>query len=79
MRVADIIHGFNNAVPFEPYEIKMVSGERYEVDHPDFVSISRNGNYVIVVDHRDLPRHLNPMLIEHAAPMRPRRRPGRAA
>ncbi len=74
MGVVENIRDFNNAIPFEPYEIKMVSGERYEVQHPDFVSIPRNGSYIIVVDKDDRAHHLNPVLIERASPIKVRRR-----
>lgn len=73
MGVVDIIREFNNAIPFVPYEVKMVSGERYEVLHPDFVSVPRNGSYVFVVDQHDRPHHLNPILIERASIRTPRR------
>jgi hypothetical protein len=70
MGVIEILREFNHAIPFEPYEIKMVSGERYHVLHPDFVAIPKGGSYVFVVDHNERPHHLNPILIERASAIR---------
>ena len=67
--ILEAIRDLNNAVPFKPYEIRMASGERHRVIHPDFVLISRRGVYVIVVDENDRPHHLSTLLIEDAAPL----------
>jgi len=74
--VIESIREFNRAVPFEPYEIRMVSGERYTVPHPDFILVSPKGSFVIVTDSQERPHHLNALLIERASPLkrRPRRR-----
>jgi hypothetical protein len=61
------IREFNRAVPFMPYELRMASGERYEVPHPDFISVSPRGSYVVLIDSGDRPHHLNAMLIERAS------------
>jgi hypothetical protein len=58
------IRDFNRAVPFKPYEIRMASGERYKVPHPDFVSISPKGSFVIVFGADESPHHLSSLLIE---------------
>jgi len=55
---------FNRAVPFRPYEIRMVSGESYRVPHPDFVSIGPRGSLVVFIDANDWPHHLSSLLIE---------------
>lgn len=60
------IRELNHAVPFQPYEIRMASGARHRVPHPDFVLVSPRGNYVIVVDAKDRPHHLSTLLIEEA-------------
>jgi hypothetical protein len=65
----ETIRGLNGQVPFKPYEIHTVSGENYSVPHPDFILISRRGNYVIVTDKRDRPHHLSALLIERASPI----------
>jgi hypothetical protein len=61
------IRQFNRAVPFLPYEIHMASGERYDVPHPDFISISPRGSFVVVIDAKERPHHLNALLIERAS------------
>ena len=67
--VIESIREFNRTVPFAPYEIRMASGERYTVPHPDFILVSPRGNYVIVVDAKERPHHLNAVLIERASPL----------
>lgn len=64
--VIESIRTFNHATPFQPYEIRMTSGERHPVPHPDFVSISPKGSYVIVIDSKERPHHLSSLLIEDA-------------
>jgi hypothetical protein len=61
------IREFNRAVPFTPYEIQTVSGERYTVPHPDFISISPQGSFVVVIDAKERPHHLSSLLIERAS------------
>ena len=56
--IIESIRRLNHTVPFPPYEIRMASGEKHRVPHPDFVLVSPRGNYVIVVDARDRPHHL---------------------
>lgn len=61
------IRELNQAVPFRPYEIRMASGHRHQVSHPDFVFISPRGSYVIVVNEQnERPHHLSALLIEDA-------------
>ncbi|MBL9186019.1 MAG: hypothetical protein JNK23_00935 [Opitutaceae bacterium] len=64
--IVDAIRELNQKVPFEPYEIRMASGVKHRVPHPDFVLVSPRGNYVIVVDPQDRPHHLSTLLIEEA-------------
>jgi hypothetical protein len=61
------IREFNRAVPFTPYEIQTVSGDRYRVPHPDFISVASNGAFVVVIDQKDRPHHLSSLLIERAS------------
>ena len=68
--VIESIREFNRAVPFVAYEIHMASGERYTVPHPDFISISPRGSYVVLIDAKDRPHHLNAWLIERASPLK---------
>ena len=66
--VIESIREFNRTVPFKPYEIRMASGERYAVSHPDFVFVSPRGSFVIVFDKNEHPYHLSALLIESASP-----------
>ena len=72
--VIESIREFNHAVPFVPYEIHTASGERYEVPHPDFISISPKGSFVIVIDAKERPHHLNALLIDRASALNGQRR-----
>ena len=81
--IIESIRKFNHAVPFVPYEIHTVSGETYEIPHPDFILVSPRGSYVVVVDPKDpkeAPNHISAFLIERATPLndqkqrRPRKR-----
>ena len=65
--VIQSIREFNGTVPFVPYEIHMASGERFRVPHPDFISISPRGSFVVVIDAQERPHHLNALLIERAS------------
>ena len=76
--VIDSIRAFNHAMPFRPYLIRMTSGETHRVPHPDFVSISPRGSFVVVIDDKERPHHLSALLIEEAVP-RPARRRRKAA
>ena len=78
--VLESIREFNRKVPFKPYQVRMASGERYIVPHPDFVFITPRGSYVIVFDKNEHPYHLSTLLIESASPVkgRTRRRTGKA-
>ncbi len=69
--VIESIREFNRAVPFVPYEIHMASGERHAVPRPDFIFVSPRGSYVIVVDAKERPHHLNAWLIERASLLKP--------
>ena len=72
--VIESIREFNRAVPFVPYEIRTVSGDRYSVPHPDFISISPRGSFVVIIDAKERPHHLSALLIERASPINMRRR-----
>ncbi len=39
---ADTIREWLNRRPFEPFELRLSSGERYEVRHPELVAIGKN-------------------------------------
>lgn len=72
--VISSIREFNRAVPFTPYEIRTASGERYTVPHPDFISISPKGSFVVVIDGKERPHHLSSLLIERASLLNSHRR-----
>jgi len=70
--VIESIRKFNHAVPFVPYEIRTVSGETYEIPHPDFILVPPKGSYVVVIDPKDpkeAPNHISAFLIERATPL----------
>jgi hypothetical protein len=69
------IREFNRAVPFVPYELRTLGGETFKVPHPDFISISRRGSYVIIIDEEERPHHLSAILIESASPLNGTHRP----
>jgi hypothetical protein len=62
--VIESIREFNRAVPFVPYELRMTSGETHQVPHPDFISVSPRGSFVVIIDRNERPHHLNAILIE---------------
>jgi len=72
--VIDSIREFNRTVPFTPYEIHTAGGERYTVPHPDFISISPKGSFVVVIDAKERPHHLSSLLIERASLLNSHRR-----
>jgi hypothetical protein len=68
------IREFNRAVPFVPYELHMNGGETYVGPHPDFISVSPRGSFVVIIDKRDRPHHLNALLIERVTLLNGRQR-----
>jgi hypothetical protein len=62
--VIQTIREFNRAIPFKPYRIRMVSGETYDVPHPDFLSISPKGSLFVFFEQDESPHHLSAILIE---------------
>jgi len=72
--VIEVIRELTRAVPFKPYEICMVSGERYRGPHPDFIGISPRGTFVIVFGKDGRPHHLSALRIEGATPLNGHRR-----
>ena len=65
--VIESIREFNRAVPFLPYEFWTVSGERFQVPHPDFISISPRGSFVVLIDANERPHHISSILIERTS------------
>ncbi len=60
------IRELNDAVPFQPHEIRMAGGTRHRVPHPDFISISPKGSLVVVIDASERPHMLSKLLMEEA-------------
>ncbi len=77
--LVESIREFNHRIPFQPYEIHMAGGDRFVVPHPDFVLVSPKGHFVITVDSKERPHHLNSFLIERVSPVRNGQRRKRAA
>ena len=46
----------------------MVSGESFIVPHPDYVSVSPKGSFVICFGADETPHHLSSLLIESVTP-----------
>ena len=66
--IVEALRQLNHAMPFKPYVIRMASGEKYKVQHPDFLSVSPRGSQIIVYDEADRPHLLSPLLMEAATP-----------
>jgi hypothetical protein len=72
--VIESIRQFNREAAFKPYEIQMASGQCYKVPHPDFISVSPKGSFVVVIDADDRPHHLSALLMERVSLLKSRRR-----
>ncbi|PWU21070.1 MAG: hypothetical protein C5B50_02695 [Verrucomicrobia bacterium] len=72
--VIEAIRELNQAVPFRPYSLRLVSGKVHSVPHPDFIYISPRGTYVMVVDSREHPHWMSSLLIEEVTHARSRTR-----
>jgi DNA anti-recombination protein RmuC len=49
-----------------------VSGETYEIPHPDFILVPPKESYVVVIDSKDpkeAPNHISALSIERATPL----------
>jgi hypothetical protein len=65
----DALRTLNHAVPFKPYVIRMASGGKYKVHHPDFISISPRGSQIVLFDEAEHMHLLSPLLMEAATPL----------
>jgi len=68
--VIQSIRQFTRALPFKPFEIWTTGGERYSVRHPDFICISAEDYFVIVIDKKERPHQLDSSLIEGVSPLK---------
>ena len=60
-RIRDLI----NAVPFEPFVIRMADGREFRIEHPDFILASSKNQSEIIVEeeHKDRVHFLAALLI----------------
>jgi hypothetical protein len=70
------IRASNRAVPLVPCEVRRNGGETDVVPHPDSISISPRGSFLVIIDQQERPHDLNALLSERASrlPGRSRRR-----
>jgi hypothetical protein len=67
--IVEALRTLNQAVPFQPYVIRMASGKKYKVLHPDFISISPRGSLIMLFEETGEPHMLSPLLMEAATPL----------
>ncbi len=60
------------AVPFRPFVIQMNDGRKFNVPHPDFLSISPKGTEVLVYDRNEASHFISPLLIASVTPQAPK-------
>ena len=60
-RIRDLI----NAIPFEPFVIRMADGREFRIEHPDFILASSKNQSEIIVEeeHKDRVHFLAALLI----------------
>ena len=58
--------------PFEPFGLRLHSGEMLKVPNPDFLSVTLSGR--VIWDDGDGYRNLNPTLIASIEPIKPTKR-----
>lgn len=76
------IRTLQKAVPFEPFEIRMVDGRVFSVPHPDFILVPAIRHYTwvyVATPDDDAPEHLNTALISSLAFMKPGKKRRRKA
>lgn len=57
--------------PFEPFRVRLSSGDAYEVRHPEMALLLRNGIYVAVTNGGDLPENAVWCSLLHVAAVEP--------
>jgi hypothetical protein len=77
--LASTLKKYAHALPFEPFVIQMNDGRKFEVRHPDFVTVSPMGLSVYVFDDDDGATHLSSLLVASVKALPPRRRRSAAA
>ncbi|MBL0928292.1 MAG: hypothetical protein IBJ11_11685 [Phycisphaerales bacterium] len=60
--------------PFEPFEILMVDGRRFLVDHPDFLFVPPvRASWVLLVHPDGTPEQINTLVISSIRRLKPRK------
>ena len=63
-----------HAVPFHPFLIRMADGQRYRIDHPDFVLAAANEVPQIIIEEQDGRVHfLSALLVTSVERVKARR------
>ncbi|MBL9213154.1 MAG: hypothetical protein JNL92_22015 [Opitutaceae bacterium] len=57
------------ATPFKPFVVQMIDGRRFEVPHPEFAAINRQGTEFYVVNQNDTGLTLNTLLVASIEPL----------
>ena len=57
--------------PFEPFRVRLSSGDAYEVRHPEMALLLRTGLYVAVPDADELPERAIYCSLLHVAAVEP--------
>jgi hypothetical protein len=57
--------------PFEPFRVRLSSGDAYEVRHPEMALLLRSGIYVAVPNGGDLPENAVWCSLLHVAAVEP--------
>jgi hypothetical protein len=59
------------ARPFEPFVVQMNDGRRFEVPHPEFAAINRQGSEFVAFTNEGASVVLSTLLIASIEPLRP--------
>lgn len=71
----ETVRDFLHAAPFVPFTIFMMDGQSYLIDHPDFATLSRGGDIVVINTQGNrfawvdlaLATRIEAMRLDHAA------------
>jgi hypothetical protein len=55
--IAAVLKELMSRRPFEPFRVRLSSGDAYEVRHPEVALLLRNGIYVALSNGGDLPEN----------------------
>lgn len=50
MKMKDEIVELLQRVPFEPFRVKLVNGDRHDIAYPDLVAVLKDGLYIVSDD-----------------------------